>query len=67
MIDPLSRVGRELKAAEEFFELAKNASSPFMRAYYRRVAERYLSSQDELKPMQRPADVAVADRPAIRI
>jgi len=49
MIDPLSRVGRELKAAEEFFELAKNASSPFMQAYYRRVAERYLSSQGELK------------------
>jgi hypothetical protein len=47
--DPLSRVGRELKAAEEFFELAKNASSPFMRAYYRRVGERYLSSQGELK------------------
>ena len=50
MIDPSSRVGRELKAAEEFFELAKNSSSPFMRAYYRRVAERYLSSQGELKP-----------------
>jgi hypothetical protein len=49
MIDPLSKVGRELKAAEEFFELAKNSSSPFMRAYYRRVAERYLSSQGELK------------------
>ena len=39
-----SRLERELKAAEDFFELAKNASSPFMRAYYRRVAERYLSS-----------------------
>ena len=49
MIDPLSRVGRELKAAEEFFELAKDAHSPFMREYYRRVAERYLSSQGELK------------------
>jgi hypothetical protein len=49
MIDPSSRVGRELKAAEEFFELAKNASSPFMRAYCRRVAERYLSSQGKLK------------------
>jgi hypothetical protein len=42
MTDPLSKVGRELKAAEEFFELAKKASSPFMRAHYRRVAERYL-------------------------
>ena len=51
MIDPLSKVGRELKAAEEFFELAKNASSPFMQAYFRRVGERYLSSQGELKPV----------------
>ncbi len=49
MIDPSSRVGRELEAAQEFFELAKTATSPFMRAYYRRVAERYLSSQGELK------------------
>jgi hypothetical protein len=66
MIDPLSKVGRELKAAEEFFELAKNASSPFMRAYYRRVGERYLSSQGELKPAKRPTDVPVPERPAIR-
>jgi hypothetical protein len=66
MIDPLSKVGRELKAAEEFFELAKNASSPFMRAYYRRVGERYLSSQGEMKPAKRPTDVPVAERPAIR-
>jgi len=66
MIDPLSKVGRELKAAEEFFELAKNASSPFMRAYYRRVAERYLSSQGELKPLKRQEDEAGTPRPAIR-
>ena len=50
MIDPSSKVGRELKAAEDFFELAKNASSPFLQAYYRRVAERYLSSRGELMP-----------------
>jgi hypothetical protein len=56
MIDPLGKVGRELKAAEGFFELAKNASSPFMQAYYRRVAERYLSSQGELKPTKARSD-----------
>jgi hypothetical protein len=33
MMDPLGNVGREQKAAEEFFELANKASSPFMRAY----------------------------------
>jgi hypothetical protein len=32
MIDPSSKAGRELKAADDFFELAKNASSPFLRA-----------------------------------
>jgi hypothetical protein len=49
-----------LKAAEEFFELAKNASSPFMQAYYRRVAERYLSSKGELR---RSSEVAFAGAP----
>ena len=53
MIDPSSTLGRELKAAEDFFELAKNATSPFMRAYYRRVAERYLSSEGELKSLKK--------------
>jgi hypothetical protein len=45
MIDPSSTLGRELKAAEDFFELAKNASSPFMRAYYRP------SLSDTFRPM----------------
>jgi hypothetical protein len=49
MIDPDSRHGRELKAAEEFFALARITPSPFMRSYYRRVAERYLSSEGELR------------------
>jgi hypothetical protein len=42
MIEPNSRLERDLKAADEFFELARTTSSPFMRAYYQRVAERYL-------------------------
>src|ERR1700692_30250 len=33
MIDPLNRVERDLKTAEEFFEFAKNGTSPFNRAY----------------------------------
>jgi len=49
MIDPSSRLDRELKAADEFFALARTATSPFMRAYYRRIGERYLSSQGELR------------------
>ena len=55
MIDPLSTLGRELKAAEDFFALAKSASSPFLQGYYRRVAERYLSSEGELKSLKRDA------------
>jgi hypothetical protein len=49
MIDPSSKRDRELKAADEFFALSKTATSAFMRAYYRRVGERYLSSQGELR------------------
>jgi hypothetical protein len=45
MIDPDSRLGRDLKAAEEFFASAKTAPTPFMRSYYQRVAERYLCSK----------------------
>ncbi len=53
MTVPLSSADVALKAADEFFDLARKASSPFMRAYYERVALRYLSSQGELK---RPSD-----------
>jgi hypothetical protein len=65
MIDPSSRAGRELKAAEDFFELAKSASSPFLQAYYRRVAERYLSSQGELKPAKGWSETGAANLLAI--
>jgi hypothetical protein len=53
MIDPDSRHGRELNAAEEFFALARITPSPFMRSYYQRVAERYLSSRGELRATER--------------
>jgi hypothetical protein len=62
VIDPLSKIGRELQAAEDFFALAKNSGSPFMQAYYRRVAERYLSSKGELKPVKGQNDEAGAIR-----
>jgi hypothetical protein len=44
-----SRTDRNREAADEFFDLAKTAPTPFMRAYYERVALRYLSSEGELK------------------
>jgi hypothetical protein len=47
--NPSSTEDRNLKAADEFFDLARGAPNPFMRAYYERVALRYLSSEGELK------------------
>jgi hypothetical protein len=38
-----------LKAADEFLALSKTAETPFMRAYYERIALRYRSSEGELK------------------
>jgi hypothetical protein len=38
-----------LKAADEFLALSKTAATPFMRAYYERVALRYLSSEGQTK------------------
>jgi hypothetical protein len=58
MIEPNSRLDRDLKAAEEFFELARTTTSPFMRAYYQRVAERYLSSEGEVRSLKRHGDTA---------
>ena len=52
MIDPGHDC--ELKAAEEFFALARTTTVPFMRSYYQRVAERYLSSKGELREAIRP-------------
>ena len=60
MIEPNSRLDRDLKAAEEFFGLARTASSPFMRAYYQRVAERYLSSEGEVRSLKKDGDTAAA-------
>ena len=48
MTDP-SWKERYLKAAEEFFALAGATTTPFMRAYYERVAQQYLSSAGELR------------------
>jgi hypothetical protein len=49
MMDLLSRMERNRKEAAEFSDLAKSASLPFLRGYYWRIAERYLSSEGELK------------------
>jgi hypothetical protein len=49
MTDLLSKMERDRKEAAQFSDLAKSTSLPFLRGYYWRIAERYLSSEGELK------------------
>ena len=54
MRDPTKRADRYQKVAWEYYELAKEASSPFLRAYFQRVAEEYrLRAQGELRVLER--------------
>jgi hypothetical protein len=41
MKDPARRADRYRKVAAEYEELASDTTSPFLRAYYRRIAEHY--------------------------
>src|SRR3979490_987842 len=50
MTDLLSRAERNRNEAAKFSDLAKSASSPFLRDYYLRIAERYLSLEGEWRP-----------------
>jgi hypothetical protein len=54
MSDLLTRMERNRKEAERFSDLAESASSPVVRAYYSRIAERYLSFEKEWNPPVRP-------------
>ena len=47
-----------LKAADEFLALSKTAATSFMRAYYERIALRYLTSEGELKAAAQRATAA---------
>jgi hypothetical protein len=50
---PARRVERYRKAAAEYLELAEGASTPFLRAYYQRVAEQYRKyAEDELRVVE---------------
>jgi hypothetical protein len=50
--DSSARMERNRQEAEKFSDLAKAASSPFLRAYYWNTALRYLSSEGELSRAQ---------------
>jgi hypothetical protein len=51
MQSPLSRAERYQKVATEYSDLAKTASSPFLRTYYQRTGEQYRlrAEEDELE------------------
>jgi hypothetical protein len=53
MMDAITRADLYSKESTKYFNLAKSAASPFLRDYYRRIAERYLSSDDELRPPEK--------------
>jgi hypothetical protein len=54
MRDPLRRADRYQKVAGEYYDLAKAASSPFLRAYYQRTAEEYrVLAHGQLRVLER--------------
>jgi hypothetical protein len=54
--DPETRARRYRMIAGEYADLARDASAPFLRAYFHRIAEDYLVRADgELRVAQRSA------------
>jgi hypothetical protein len=54
MPNPLRSADKYRKVAEEFSDRAKGASSAFLREYYQRVTDRYLSlADDELRSAEK--------------
>jgi hypothetical protein len=59
--DPKVRADRYQKMAGEYFELAKSATSPFLRASYQHTAEEYrIRAQGELRLSEREGGAATA-------
>jgi hypothetical protein len=61
MQHPLRRADRYQKMAGEYYDLAKEASSPSLRAYFQRTAEEYrVRAQGELRVLEREGAAATA-------
>ena len=61
MRDPVMRADRYQKVAVEYYDLAKEASSPSLRAYFQRVAEEYrVRAQGELRVLEHEGAAATA-------
>jgi hypothetical protein len=62
MSDPLIAMERYRKKAAEFSELAQTAEAPFIRDYYRRLAQRYLMHAENEERHARISEGFAADR-----
>jgi hypothetical protein len=60
--DPLNAAERYRKDAAEFSELAKTAETPFIRGYYRRLAQRYLMHAENQEKLARISEGFADDR-----
>ncbi len=60
MQDPAKRAERYQKVAGEYYGLAKEASSPSLRAYFQRIAEEYQRALGELRVLERESAAANA-------
>jgi hypothetical protein len=59
--DPRMRADRYQRLARQYFDLAKEASSPSLRADYQRTAEDYrVRAQGELRLLERESATATA-------
>src|SRR5579862_8843902 len=56
MPDPLSAAERYRSDAAKFFELAKDAPSPFIRDYYNGLAKRYLMHAENQEEIARTSE-----------
>ena len=57
--DPEKEAERYEKVAAEYSALAKDAASPFLRAYYQRIAEQYRKhAEGELKDIEQDGAAA---------
>jgi hypothetical protein len=54
---------QRFRSAEKLSDLAKSAASPFLRSYYWRIAERYLSFDEEWRPSVGPRKPRRAPHP----
>jgi hypothetical protein len=60
MMDAMTRADLYWKESAKYSDLAKNASTPFLRGYYRRIAERYKTANGELRLPERQGNYGLS-------